>query len=76
MPQRFDHYRGMTVDIKIDDETCTACQLCYESLPYVFVNRGDGIPLVIKKNLKESILPDIEKIAADCPASSIEIYVG
>ncbi|MFN3870936.1 MAG: ferredoxin, partial [Aquificaceae bacterium] len=48
MPQRI-HNNGRSIKVKIDIDTCTACQLCYDRLPQVFTDRGDGIPLVIFK---------------------------
>ncbi len=68
--------RGMNIDIKIDEETCTACQLCYELLPDIFVDRGDGIPIVLRKNINNQVLPRIEEVASDCPSSSILIHIG
>ncbi len=76
MPQRLYTYRGINIDIKIDEETCTACQLCYEVLPNIFVDRGDGIPLVLRKNINNQALTKIEKVATDCPSSSILIHIG
>ncbi|MCX8164377.1 MAG: ferredoxin [Aquificaceae bacterium] len=70
MSQRvYNNGRGLTVRVDID--TCTACQLCYDRLPQIFVDRGDGIPLVMAKVPPERVYEDLLQIAEDCPSSSI-----
>jgi len=61
--------------ILIDIDTCTACRLCYETLPNVFADRGDGIPLVIpfKKEPEQTLLEAIREVAESCPSNSIII---
>jgi len=68
MPQWVYNYRG---SIKIDIDTCTACRLCYEELPEVFSDRGDGIPIVYAKVITESLIERVFQIAQDCPSGSI-----
>ena len=75
MPQRIHTYRG-TIKVYIDTETCTACELCYDAMPDIFSNRGDGIPIVLYKNIKEDDIPRLESIAQDCPSGSIILEVG
>ncbi len=72
MPQRF-HHNGRSVEVKIDIDTCTACQLCYDRLPQVFTDRGDGIPLVVFKVPIENLMEELIQIAEDCPSNSILI---
>ncbi|MFN3471759.1 MAG: ferredoxin [Aquificaceae bacterium] len=72
MSQRF-HNNGRGLKVEIDIDTCTACQLCYDRLPQVFTDRGDGIPLVIFKVPIEDILEELLQVAEDCPSNSILI---
>jgi ferredoxin len=65
------HNNGRGLKIEVDIDTCTACQLCYERLPEVFVDRGDGLPLVILKTSVESVLDCLLQVAEDCPSDSI-----
>lgn len=61
------------MNLHIDIDTCTACKLCYDTLPQVFADRGDGIPLVISSALR--VLLDlqeaIKEVAEKCPSGSI-----
>jgi len=68
MSQWVYNYRG---SIKIDIDTCTACRLCYEELPEVFSDRGDGIPIVYVKVIREELIQRLYEIAQDCPSGSI-----
>ncbi|MEN3028642.1 MAG: ferredoxin [Aquificaceae bacterium] len=70
MPQRV-HNNGRSLSIKVDIDTCTACQLCYDRLPGVFVDRGDGIPLVMVKVPVEEVYEELLQVAEDCPSNSI-----
>jgi len=68
------YHNRRSVSIKIDIDTCTACELCYDRLPEVFVDRGDGIPLVIIRGPIENVYEDILQVAEDCPSGSIILY--
>ncbi|WP_448587921.1 ferredoxin [Thermocrinis sp.] len=68
MPQWVYNHRG---SIRIDIETCTACKLCYEELPELFADRGDGIPIVYARVIGEDTKERLFKIAEDCPSGSI-----
>ncbi len=70
MSQRFYH-NGRGIKIEVDIDTCTACQLCYERLPEVFVDRGDGFPLVILKVSIDKVWDDLLQVIEDCPSDSI-----
>ncbi len=74
MSQRVHTYRR--ISLYIDEETCTACKLCYDTLPEVFSDRGDGIPIVLTRNIREDLLVDIEQVARDCPSNYIILGVG
>lgn len=73
MSQRV-HNNGGSISIKIDVDTCTACELCYDRLPEVFVDRGDGIPLVMIKVPIEQVYDKLLQTAEDCPSGSIILY--
>ena len=68
MSQWVHNYGG---SIRIDIDTCTACRLCYEELPEVFSDRGDGIPIVYVKVIREELIQRLYEIAQDCPSGSI-----
>ncbi len=63
--------------IKVDEDLCTCCELCYERLPDIFSDRGDGIALVRNYNQKviEERLEEIKEVAEECPADSITIEI-
>ncbi|RMH81035.1 MAG: ferredoxin [Acidobacteria bacterium] len=66
------------MNIRVDADTCTACELCYDRLPLVFSDRGDGIPIVVIKDWSkiEDLKRDIEAVAEDCPSGSIVLWTG
>ncbi|MEJ7620119.1 MAG: ferredoxin [Aquificaceae bacterium] len=68
------YHNRRSVSIRVDIDTCTACELCYDRLPEVFVDRGDGIPLVIIRVPIENVYEDILQVAEDCPSGSIILY--
>ncbi|MEZ0361110.1 MAG: ferredoxin [Hydrogenobacter sp.] len=61
--------------ILIDIDTCTACRLCYDTLPKVFADRGDGIPLVlpIKKGYDDHLKWAVREVMESCPSGSIQM---
>nr|BAL54557.1 ferredoxin [uncultured Aquificae bacterium] len=61
--------------ILIDIDTCTACRLCYDTLPTVFVDRGDGIPIALPmKNLPDrNFVEAIKEVMESCPSNSIQM---
>ncbi len=60
--------------ILIDIDTCTACRLCYDVLPQVFVDRGDGIPIVwLRVKIDDSLKSSIQEVAESCPSGSIQL---
>ncbi len=68
------YHNRRSVSVRVDIDTCTACELCYDRLPEVFVDRGDGIPLVIIRVPIENVYEDILQVAEDCPSGSIILY--
>jgi len=61
--------------IKVDEELCTACELCYDMLPDIFSDRGDGIAIVknYRQDIIENNLERIREVAEECPADAIDI---
>ncbi len=61
--------------IKVDEDICTCCELCYDRLPQVFSDRGDGVAIVRNYNQKliRELLEEIKEVAEECPADSITI---
>ncbi len=67
---------------RIDQDTCTACELCYDRVPEVYKDRGDGIADVVKCDIKDEegncwmIVPEgledeVQEVADECPSGSI-----
>jgi len=68
--------------VRIEYDTCTACELCYDRIPEVFKNRGDNIADVVRVDIEESsevkwmLVPedldnDVQEVADECPSGSI-----
>ncbi|HIC99171.1 MAG TPA: ferredoxin [Pyrodictiaceae archaeon] len=43
----------MGLKVRVDQDTCTACELCYDRIPEVFKNIGDGIADVVKYDIED-----------------------
>ncbi len=72
----------MAKKVRIEYDTCTACELCYDRIPEVFKSKDDGIADVVKYDIEEDentkwmIIPedlegDVEEVAEECPSGSI-----
>ncbi|HIP43417.1 MAG TPA: ferredoxin [Aquifex aeolicus] len=71
----------MGLKVRIDQDTCTACELCYDRIPEVFRNIGDGIADVVKYDVEDDegrwmIVPEgleaeVQEVADECPSGSI-----
>jgi ferredoxin len=60
--------------ILVDIDTCTACRLCYDTLPQVFADRGDGIPIVwLRVKMDDSLKISLLEVAESCPSNSIQL---
>ena len=68
--------------VRIEYDTCTACELCYDRVPEVFKDKGDGIADVVRYDIEEDeetkwmFVPDdledeVEEVADECPSGSI-----
>ena len=56
--------------VKIDEDLCTACGLCTDSVPEVF-ELGDEFATVIKPEVPPEHEDAVRDAAADCPVESI-----
>lgn len=73
----------MTAKVEVDEDTCTACGLCYnDECPEVFEEGEDGISSIKEKYRKgdrsKGEVPDEEKACAEqaadaCPVSAITV---
>ncbi|SHK32844.1 ferredoxin [Thermocrinis minervae] len=72
----------MAIKTKIDFDTCTACELCYDRVPEVYKNRGDGIATVVNPGpdgwmvVPSELEKDVKEVADECPSGSILIEEG
>ena len=56
--------------IRIDDDLCTGCGLCSDSVPDVF-KMGDDIAEVISPDVPANLESTVQEAVDDCPAESI-----
>ena len=69
----------MALKTKIDFDTCTSCELCYDRIPEVYKNRGDGIADVVNpgpdgwKVVPAELEPEVREVAGECFSGSILI---
>ena len=71
----------MGLKVRVDQDTCTACELCYDRIPEIFKNAGDGIADVVEvhiedgderwMNVPENLEGDVQEVADECPSGSI-----
>ncbi len=54
------------------DDTCTACGLCCDTCPEVFV-MGDEIAEVMGDEVPEAHIKAVEQAAEECPVAAIHI---
>ncbi len=56
--------------VRIDDDLCTGCGLCSDSVPDVF-KMGDDIAEVISPDVPANLESTVQEAVDDCPAESI-----
>ncbi|GAB6065130.1 ferredoxin [Aquifex pyrophilus] len=71
----------MGLKVRVDQDTCTACELCYDRIPEVFKNAGDGIADVVRCDIEdeegcwmrvpEGLEEEVQEVADECPSGSI-----
>ena len=72
----------MSVDVKIDQDTCIACGICYETCPEVYESDDDGTSQLVEDYRTDDVstgeVPDDLKDCAEegeesCPVDAIEV---
>ncbi len=58
--------------VKIDNDLCTACGLCVDSVPDIF-KMGDDVAEVITADVPDNLEEDVQNAVDDCPVESILI---
>lgn len=56
--------------VKIDDDACTGCGLCTDSVPNVF-KMGDDIAEVLKAEVPPDLEEDVKDAIENCPVEAI-----
>ena len=60
--------------VRIDEELCTGCEECVESVEDVFEMSDDGEMAKVKVNpVPADLEDDVQEAADDCPAEAIII---
>ena len=58
--------------VSIDNDLCTACGLCVDSVPDVF-ELGDDVAEVKSADVPENLEDDVQEASDDCPVEAIII---
>jgi ferredoxin len=67
----------MAIKTKVDPDTCTACELCYDRVPEIYKNRGDGIADVVSPGpdgymvVPPELEAEVKEVTDECPSGSI-----
>jgi len=56
--------------VNIDEDLCTGCGLCTDSLPEIFEMKDD-LAVVIQANAPADKEAEVQEAADDCPAEAI-----
>lgn len=60
--------------VRIDEDECTACEECVDTVPEVFAMTDDGDMCTVKVGVVPADLEeDVKEAAEDCPAEAIVI---
>ncbi len=59
----------------VDPDLCTACEVCYDRVPEVYKNRGDGIAEVIQSDVPEDLQDAVIEVTDECPSGAISTEV-
>ncbi len=56
--------------VSIDEDLCTGCGLCTDSLPEIFEMKDD-LAVVIQADVPEDKEDEVQEATDDCPAEAI-----
>ncbi len=56
--------------VKIDDDLCTACELCVDTCPEVF-EMGDDVAIVLVEEVPADAEENAQEAVDTCPAEAI-----
>ena len=60
------------MQVKIDPDLCTACELCVDTCPDVF-EMADDVAIVIKADVPADLEDEVREAADSCPSEAIII---
>ena len=72
----------MKLKVSVDQDLCTACALCYDDVPEVYIDAGDGIAAVKEEisgdgaiidceELGKEICDKVLEVTEECPSGSL-----
>lgn len=72
----------MKLKVSVDQDLCTACALCYDDVPEVYIDAGDGIAVVKEEvggdgaiidcgELGTEICDKVLEVTEECPSGSL-----
>jgi len=72
----------MKLKVSVDQDLCTACALCYDDVPEVYIDAGDGIAAVKDEiggdgavidceELGKEICDKVLEVTEECPSGSL-----
>ncbi|AEF19303.1 MULTISPECIES: ferredoxin [unclassified Hydrogenobaculum] len=59
----------------VDPDLCTACEVCYDRVPEIYKNRGDGIAEVVKSDVPPELQDAVLEVTDECPSGAISTEV-
>lgn len=59
--------------VQVDQEKCIGCGMCIDTINEVFDYNDEGLAHVIKKEIEEENIEEVEQAAESCPTGAIEI---
>jgi len=63
----------MKLKVMVDQDLCTACALCYDDVPEIYVDAGDGIAAVKEEVGGDGAILDCESVGQDVCDRVLEV---